>query len=101
MDGFNELERLWDEFCKLPFPTKLVDENVNEIDLTTLDTFTAGCIDTFISRKGILDKKRKFALEEGLEELEIVVANLDGETKIYYEKLLNLVNKTLRFLQSN
>ncbi len=95
MNNLEEIEKLWLEFYKLPFPSGLAGEDVNGICVTSLDTFTAGCIDTFVSKKGRLDKKRKAILIECQNQLEIVVDNLADEPKVYYEKLLTLTNKIL------
>src|SRR5438128_610250 len=98
MSGFDEIEKLWLEFHNLPFPSELVTEDVKGVCIISLDTFTAGCIDTFISRKGHLDKKRKSTLNECQKELEIVIENLEGQAKTYFEKLSYLVSKILHFL---
>ncbi|HQU83007.1 MAG TPA: hypothetical protein PKY59_07785 [Pyrinomonadaceae bacterium] len=100
MDNFDEVEKLWLEFYQLPFPAGFVGEEIKGICVTTLDTFTAGCIDTFVSEKGQLEKKKKLILIECQKELEIVVENLMGEGKKYFESLLILANKILQMLNS-
>ena len=98
MNDFAEIEKLWLEFRSLPYPESSAEE-VKGICVITLDTFTAGCIDTFISGKGRLDKKRKSILRQSQKELEIVVDNLSGEGKTYFEKLLNLTDKIVPALE--
>ncbi len=100
MDSFREVENLWHEFYELPFPSGLAEEKIKGIDLYSLDTFTAGCIDTFIVEK-TLDKNRIKILENCQKELEIVVKYVNEEAKNYFNKLLYLTNQVLQKTNSN
>jgi hypothetical protein len=96
MNSFNEIKNLWLEFYKLPFPSMLGGTDVARICVTSLDTFAAGCIDTFVNNKGLLDDERINILDKCRSELEIIVENLDAEAKTYFEKLLEITNKILK-----
>ena len=96
MGSLDEVEKLWLEFYELPFPVGLAGEEINGICVTTLDTFTAGCIDTFVSKKGKLDTKRISILVQCQKELRTIVENIDGENGKYFEKLLGLTSLILR-----
>ena len=87
---------MWDEWKAIPFPTGYAGKEVAGICVTTLDSFAAGCIDTFISRKGRLDKKRLSALEECKKDLEIVVKNTDGVGQTYFSELLQICERCWR-----
>lgn len=95
MNNFAEIKRLWLEFYQLSFPSELYDKEVKGICLISLDTFTAGCIDTFLDSNGLSDEKLVGNLQENQKNLEVVVNNLIGEGKSYFEKLLVLTNKIL------
>ena len=98
MDDFQEIEELWNEFRKILLPKGLAETDEG-FDLISLDTFTAGCIDTFVDNKGSLDKKRQKILENCRKDLETAVSNLEGESKVYFEKLLVLADKILRIIK--
>ena len=95
MNDLQEIEKLWNEFGKISFPEDIedIDERMN---LISLDSFAAGCIDTFIDNKGSLDKKRQNILESCRNDLQIVISDLKDETKVYFEKLLVLADKIIR-----
>jgi len=90
MNGVNEIKVMWDEWKAIPFPTDYSGKDVEGICITSLDSYAAGCIDTFISRKGSLDSRRISVLENCKKDLEIVVKSLDGEARAYFERLLKL-----------
>src|SRR6185369_10172996 len=95
MRTFEEICNMWDEWKKTPFPKGYAGKEVAGICITTLDTFAAGCIDTFISRKGRLDKRRLSVVEECKKDLEIVVKNIDGKAQTYFRKLLQICERVL------
>lgn len=96
MNDFQEIEKLWLEFYKLPFPSDLAGKEINGIDVASLDTFTAGCIDAFIDKKDSSDRNGKSVLEECRRDLEIVIKGLNAEPKNYFENLLIITDKIVR-----
>ena len=100
MGTLEEIRVMWEEWKAIPFPTIHAGDEVGGVCVTTLDTFAAGCIDTFISRKGRLDKRRAAVLEECKQDLEIVVKNFDGEAQAYFRKLLLICDKALAMMGS-
>jgi hypothetical protein len=99
-----EIKQSWQDFLKMPFPYGCAGTEVEDIDLASLDTFSAGCIDAFIDREGRLDRKRISVLKNCSRELDKVVSHLDGEAKEYFEHLriltkqvLDVVSKTTLF----
>ena len=95
----NEIKRLWVEFATRPFPPELTgSEEIDGINLVSLDTFAAGCIDTFLERKVCLDAQRTLALEQCVRELAIIERKLTGDAKAYFVELRILSEKVLRFL---
>jgi hypothetical protein len=70
-----EIKRHWAEFLAQPFPRGYVGEGElaeSDVDLAELDTFAAGCIDTFIAKRGKLDAERVIVLERCIEKLKIL-----------------------------
>ena len=95
----NEIKRLWIEFAARPFPPELSGaEEIDGIDLVSLDTFAAGCIATFLERKECLDAQRTLVLEQCLRELAIIERKVTGDTKDYFVELRILSEKVLRSL---
>jgi len=95
MNYYEEIKELWPEFVSLPFPEHLVDAEVPGICLVTLDTFTAGCIDSYIDGGGLLEEGKINILKESRKDLQVVVENLNSEDRAYFEKLLIMTNKIL------
>ena len=96
MNAVSEIEIMWNEWKAISFPSDYVGEDVEGICLVSLDTYTAGCIDTFVSRKGSLDTERISILKKCEKELETVTNELEGETKFYFERLLQMTQKILK-----
>ena len=96
MTKLDEIKVDWIERGKIYFPSRLAGKNVEGICAASLDTFTAGCVDEFISEKGKLNKQKKFVIKKSKREPGITVKNLDGANRIYFEELLYLVDKILQ-----
>jgi hypothetical protein len=80
------------------FPRIILARMSRGICVTSLDTYAAGCIHTFISRKGHLDDWRVSVLEKCRMELETVVPNLDGEARTYFKNLLLISERVLQLV---
>jgi hypothetical protein len=64
MEAVSEIKAMWEEWKTIPFPADYSGKDVAGICVTSLDSYAAGCIDTFISRKGRLDDWRISVLED-------------------------------------
>ena len=95
MNAVSEIETMWNEWKSIPFPSDYAGEEVEGICLVSLDTYTAGCIQTFVSRKGSLDAERISILKKCEKDLEIITNKLEGDAKIYFEQLLQMTQKVL------
>jgi hypothetical protein len=91
----NEIEKSWHHFLKKPFPEGIAGKEIEGIELAGLDSYSAGCIDTFIDNNGRLDQKRISVLQNCSKELDTVILHLDGEAKDYFEHLGNLAKQVL------
>ena len=89
----SKVKQQWDEFCNIPFPEELVAKEFQGVCVTSIDTFAAGCIHTYIDR-GYLDPERRGILEECLDDLDKVMPDLAGPGKAYFMKLY-LLGKTV------
>lgn len=82
----NELKRirkLWDEYQKIPFPEGYAGKDINDICVTSLDTFAAGCIATYVG-DGRLDTKRINIFKKCLDELDSILPELNEYPKEYF-----------------
>jgi hypothetical protein len=92
----NNIEKSWNTFMETAFPKDCVGLEVEGIELFSLDTFSAGCIDTFIDNNGWLDIQRKTVLKNCVQELDIVVKHLEGDCKNYFDQLRLLSGQVLK-----
>lgn len=99
MSTLSEISELWEAFRKLPFPEAFV-EDATAGDLVTIDSFVAGCIDTFLHDNGTLDPVRIDVLIKCEEQLMAALPQLSEEGKDYFHQLLCLAQQTLRYLKS-
>jgi hypothetical protein len=98
MDAVDEIRLQWNEWKRIPFPSEYGGKDVAGICVTSLDTFAAGCIDTFVSRNGRLDNQRISVLEKCKNDLEVVVNSLDGNAHTYFNDLLLLSKRVLQLV---
>jgi hypothetical protein len=98
MDAVDEIQSMWDEWKTQRFPSEYSGKDVAGICVTSLDSFAAGCISTFIFRRGHLDKQRIFVLEKCKADLEVVVNSVDGNAHTYFNNLLLLSNRVLQLV---
>jgi hypothetical protein len=82
-----EIENLWNEFLKLPFPSSLAGEEIEGKDVVSLDTFSSGCISTFIDNKGLLDSERLEILRNCSVDIEKILPHIKGEGELYFKAL--------------
>jgi hypothetical protein len=90
------IQKIWRNFAMRPFPDGCAGVKVQGIELASLDTFAAGCIDTFVSNNGCLDRDRISILKRCAEEIKVVVPTLQGEAMDYFEQLQFLSQEVLR-----
>jgi hypothetical protein len=89
------ISKKWNQFCALSYPPRCAGLEVENICVTALDTFAAGCIDTFVTT-GRLDKKRIDVLLECRDNLRVVKPELDGEALRYFQFLKDLILGVLK-----
>jgi len=85
-----QIQELWQTHSSIPFPKGIASEVINGIDLVLLDTFTSGCILTYISNNGQLDSERIRILKNCLSELDVVIQKLDGVALDRYKRARTL-----------
>ena len=90
-----DLQRLWDEHESAPFPSEIAGEEIEGEDLVSLDTFTAGCIHSFLVKRDSLNKDRIDTLGECFSGLTTVLPHLTGDAKDYYSRLHEMSRITL------
>ena len=83
--------RLFEEHQKAKFPDGARGKRIYGIDLVTLDTDTNGCINNYFDQSGkgvALDPKQYKVLSRCRAELFLVLKELDGHSRGYFERLL-------------
>ena len=100
MNVVSEIETMWNEWKAIPFPSYYAGEEVESICLVSLDTYTAGCVETFVSRKGSLDAERISILKKCEKDLETITDKLEGDAKFYFERLLQMTQKILKTVKA-
>jgi len=98
MDHVDEIRSMWDAWKTQPFPSGYAGKDIAGICVTSLDSFAAGCIDTFIFRRGRLDEQRISVLEKCKDDLEVVVPSLEGNAHTYFNNLLVLSKRLLQLV---
>jgi len=99
MEKIKEIENLWKILKSMPYPKGYIGYLIDNIDLTLLDTVTAGCITTFLSREGRLDIWCTAILGLCYGELTVVTNKLDGIALDYFQRfeiIARLVLETVR-----
>jgi len=95
----NEIKRRWEAWRSRPFPQSACDSNLCDVDLASIDTFSAGCINTFVSNDGKLDRNRIRLLQGNAPELDRVLNALTNDTEEYFRELSKLSNLVLEFVR--
>jgi hypothetical protein len=88
------IEQLWREHHAARFPQTSRGREVAGHDLIALDYTTAGCVSTFLVR-GKLDTWRLAVLGLCYHGLGLVVAEVEGEERAYFERLERLAGLVL------
>lgn len=96
-----EVRKVWDEHLATRFPKECIGEEIENIDLMLVDSFTTGCISTFIDRNGKLDLWRTAVLGRCYHDLAIVTNKIDGKAKDYFCRLEWLSEKVLKTVAQN
>jgi hypothetical protein len=93
--GTSDLKTRWQRFVDTPFPRPLELDEIEGVCLTSTDTFMAGSIDTFVTRRR-LDVKRKEVLTGCCADLERVLAKIQpDDARSYFAELLALGEEVL------
>ena len=96
--------QLWQEHLQASFPDGYRGAEIKGIELVMLDSFTAGCIDSYYTKSGNsrpLDPKNHQILADCAKDLKVVVPELQGYPKQYFERLLTISEAILSALQSS
>jgi hypothetical protein len=94
-NSLQAINRLWQEHSAAPYPKGLAGKLIASVDVTTLDTYVAGCVSTFLSREGNLDLWRTAILGLCYRELGQALPGLQGEGRTYFMRLDALARMVL------
>ncbi len=99
-----EIENLWAEHLKAPFPKEYAGMEIEGIDLALLDGGIAGCVSTFIKYgheyKYRLDEQRIAILGRLYHDVLIVLPSLNDPAKAYFSRLEKLAGLILEWISS-
>jgi hypothetical protein len=84
----------WKAWRQRPFPSEVSASTELGFDLLSIDTFAAGCLDTF-SKFGTLDEQRISALERCLGDLHPLLSQVPDSAGDYFAELANLCRRVL------
>jgi hypothetical protein len=87
--------RRWELFVSRPFPEGMAGQEIWGVCLATVDTFTAGCLETFFAERS-LDAERRNVLSRCLGDLRKALPALDGDAADYFSELAALAEAVLR-----
>ena len=96
-----ELEECWQTFQEIPFPDNMRGKSILGICLVSLDSTVSGCISSaLLPNEGskILEAENIESLKSSLKSLEIIISDLEGESKLYFKYLKLLITKVLEKL---
>lgn len=95
MLNLKEIRILWKEYKEMPFPEEYAGKDLNDICVTSLDTFAAGCIDAY-TRNGNIDRNRFNILKSCLDDLCLILPELNEYPKEYFLALKNICIEVIR-----
>jgi len=84
----------WKAWRERPFPSEVSTFDTGEVDVVFVDTFAAGCLDTYFA-SGHLDDQRISVMEECVRDLHRTLPRLSGETSKYFAELAALCRRVL------
>lgn len=98
MSEIASIQQLWKEHFSAPFPSGVAGKEVDGECLASLDTFAAGCIDTFLSRRThTLDSRRLEVLTKCAQSLSRVCPQLPDEHRVYFDRLREISERVLSY----
>ncbi len=95
LNKYKEIKKLWKLQLKDTFPHESAGIEIDGLDLVLCDTYAAGCIETYVLRKGRLDDERVKYLVGCQEVLSKAVETLKDDSVVYFDRLLKIVNEIL------
>jgi hypothetical protein len=93
--GMEQVRSMWARHLQGAFPARLRGEQIEGVDLVMLDAEIAGCVSTWIARRGELDEQRRDLLDRLVVETDTVIPYLTAEERFYYRRLQRLAGIVL------
>jgi len=90
-----KLLNLWVEVRASEFPDDCLGRSVDGVDLMSLQTYACGCVSMYVGNACSLDGRRARMLKTTAEQIRLVVPQLTGEARVYFEKLRSLTQQVL------
>jgi hypothetical protein len=89
------VQALWEKHLSEPFPTELVMEEVDGLNVALLEAAAAGCIAEYLANDGQLDQRRTAMLGITFRHLAIVARRQTGEAQDYFLRLEDIALQVL------
>jgi hypothetical protein len=81
---------LHEKHRRTAFPRRLTGEEINGMEMVSLSSTVAGCVDTWLARGSRIDDWRWDVLADCEQRLNRAIPALDGEEAAYYQCLLDM-----------
>jgi hypothetical protein len=95
----DEIQRLWAEHTRTPFPADCRGEQIEGIELVLLDADIAGCVSTFLGSSGRLDDQRIENLVQCKRHIDLVLLQMKEPGLMYFARLRDLAQAVLARLK--
>jgi hypothetical protein len=89
MKNIEQIRKMWNDYQNMTFPENYAGKDINDICITTLDTFAAGCINSYVEN-GNLDINRIKILKSCLDDLDLIIPKLNDYPKEYFLALKDM-----------
>ena len=81
---------LYEKHRQTAFPRRLVVDDVNGVEMVSLDSTVSGCVHTWLKDRGHIHDRGWDTLAECEQVLNRAIPALDGDEASYYRRLLDM-----------
>lgn len=90
-----KLLHLWVEVRASSFPDECLGREIDGIDLMSLQTYACGCVSLYVGNACQLDERNARMLKTTCEQLQLVVPQLEGAPRVFFERLRQVTQQVV------